>query len=80
MPNFRWPWLYHDISLAKEVNSLRPEKPCDWESIATKLSAIFSSEDMPIIIKGRACRERLDLLLIKYREEDAKALKRYVTL
>ena len=79
MPNFRWPSLYNDISLAKEVISLRPEKTSDWETIATKLSAIFSSEEMPILLKGRACRDRLDLLLKKYRDEDSKALKRYVT-
>ena len=49
----------------------------DWENIAVKLSLLFSSEEKAILIKGRACRERLDLLLMKYREEDAKALKRY---
>jgi len=80
MPNFRWPLLYHDIALAKEVISLRPEKPSDWGNIATKLSAIFSSKEKPVMIKGRACRERLDLLLKKYKEEDVKALRRYVRL
>ena len=54
MPNFRWPSLYHDMSLSKEVINLCPEKPSDWETID-------------------------DLLLKKYRDEDAKALKRYVT-
>ena len=79
MPNFRWPLLYHDISLAKEVINLRPEKPSDWETVATKLSDIFSSEEMPILLKGRGCRKRLDLLLKKYRDEDTKGLKQYVT-
>lgn len=81
MPNFRWPLLYHDISLAKEVNSTRPEKPSDWEVIAAKLCALFSKKDDKMIsLKGRGCRERLDLLLKKYKEEDKKALKRYVAV
>ena len=79
MPNFRWPSLFHDVSLAREIISLRPEKSSDWASIATKLSTLFSSDEKPIMITSRACRERLDLLLKKYREEDTKALKRYVT-
>ena len=77
MPHLRWPLLYHNIALAKEVISLRPEKPSDWGNIATKLSAIFSSEEKSVMIKGRACRERLDFLLKKYREEDVKALRRF---
>ena len=79
MPNFRWPSLFHDVFLASEIISLRPEKSIDWASIATKLSTLFSSDEKPIMITSRACRERLDLLLKKYREEDAKALKRYVS-
>lgn len=79
MPNFRWPNIYHDLSLAKDVYSVRPEKASDWDIIAAKLSALFSTDEKPISMKGRACRERLDLLLKKYREQDAKALKRFVT-
>ena len=44
---FQVPLLHHDISFTKEVLSLHPEKHSDWESIATKLSTIFSSEGMP---------------------------------
>ena len=81
MPNFRWPLLYHDISLAEEVYSTRPEKPSDWEVIAAKLSVLFSrKDDKSISLKGRGCRERLDLLIKKYKEEDKKALKRYVAV
>ena len=81
MPKFRWPLVYHDISLAKEVYSTRPEKPSDWEVIAAKLSASFSKKDDKIIsLKGRGCRERLDLLIKKYKEEDKKALKWYVAV
>ena len=69
--------MSHDIALAKEVISLRPEKPVDWDTIACTLSSTFSSEDKPVVLKGRGCRERLELLLKKFRDEDRKALKRY---
>ena len=78
MPNFRWPLLFNDLSLVKEVLSLRPNKPADWESIATKLSTLFSTDNKPVFLKGRACKDRLELLLKKYKEEDEKALKRLV--
>ena len=78
MPNFRWLQLSNDLALAKEVFSVRPEKAADWEDIATKLSAVFSTDEKPVFIKGRACKDRLDLLLKKFRE-DAKALKWSVT-
>ena len=81
MPNFRWHLVYHDISLAQEVYSTRPEKPSHWEVIAAKLSALFSNKcDKIISLKGRGCRERFDLLIKKYKEEDKKALKRYVAV
>ena len=76
MPNFRWPELSNDLALAKEVMSLRPEKPCNWDAIATKLSALFSTNEKPVILKGIGCRERMDLLLKKFKDEDAKSLKR----
>ena len=82
MPNFRWPSLFHDISLCKKVYSVRPEKPSDWESIAQKLSKVFTDHDdkgQSIAVKGRGCRERLELLVKKFRDEDRKALKRYVS-
>ena len=79
MPNFRWPLLYHDIALAKEVTSLRPEKPSDWELIAADLSVLFTKQDGKVVsLKGRGCKDRLDLLVKKYREEDSKALRQYV--
>ena len=53
MPQFLWPELRHDISLAREVASSRPSKPADWESIAGVLSSTFSTEDKPIELKGR---------------------------
>lgn len=76
MPNFRWPLLQHDISLAKEVVSRRPEKTNDWDMIAKELSKNFSTPDKPVVLKGRACKDRLELLVKKYRDEDARALRR----
>ena len=76
MPNFRWPLVYHNISLAKEVYLTHPEKPSDWEVIPAKLSALFSKKDDKIIsLKGRGCQEHLDLLIKKYKEEDKKSIK-----
>ena len=76
MPSFRWPDVSHDIALAIEVISHRPQKPVDWDAIAGTLSSAFSTEEKPVELKGRGCRERMDLLLRKYKDEDAKALKR----
>ena len=81
MPNFRWPLVYHDISISKQVYSTHPKKSSDWEVIAAKLSALFSTRDDKIIsLKGRGCRERIDLLIKKYKEKDKKALKRHVAV
>ena len=79
MLNFRWPLLFHDLALAKEVVFKRPQRHTDWEDISIILSDLFSTEEKAVDIKGRACRERLDLLLKKYKEEDAKSLKRFVS-
>ena len=76
MPQFRWPNISHNLSLAKEVVSVRPSKPSDWEEIAGKLSVAFSTEDRPVDLKGRGCRERTDRLMEKFKAEDNKALKR----
>ena len=76
MPQFRWPELSNDLSLAKEVASARPTKSADWEKIAEKLSILFSTIEKLVELKGRGCRERLDRLLDKFKTEDAKSLKR----
>jgi len=72
---FRWPSVFHDIALATEVARDRPEKPCEWDKIAESLSQLFSTEKT-VTLKGRGCRERMDRILTKYKEEDAKSLKR----
>ena len=75
MPGFRWE-IKHDLALASEVVSKRPEKPADWIALAEALNNAFSSEEKPFLVKGRGCRDRMDLLLKKYKDEDKKALKR----
>lgn len=73
---FRWPGTKQDLALAKEVIAKNPQKPQDWDVIAETLSRLFSTEDKPVVLKGRGCRERMDRLLEKYHQEDAKSLKR----
>ena len=78
MPQFRWPEITHDLSLAKEIAAMHPSKPADWETIAGVLSAAFSTEDKPVCLKGRGCRERMDRLLEKFKAEKSQSLKRLV--
>ena len=68
----------HDVALAREVMSCRPNKPQEWEEIAEKLSTAFSTEGKTVELKGRGCRERMDRLLDKYKSDDSKSLKRLV--
>ena len=75
MPGFRWE-IKHDLALATEVVSKRPDKPADWIALAEALCNAFSIDEKPFQVKGRGCRDRMDLLLKKYKDEDKKALKR----
>ena len=76
MPGFYWE-VSHDIALATEVVSRCPNKPVDWAQISEALNQSFLlSLDKPVLLKGRGCKERMDLLLKKYRDEDRRALKR----
>lgn len=64
------------MALAKEVASTRPEKPQDWIEVAEKMNGQFTTDDKPVLLKGRGCRERMDLLLKKFKDEDSKSLKK----
>ena len=75
MPGFRYD-LKHDIALAIEVASLRPSNPTDWDSVAANLSLKFSTEEKHIQLKGRGCREHMELLIKKYNDDDKKGLKK----
>ena len=61
-----------------KVTKQRPKKPADWDEIPTTLNAQFLTKEKNMQLKGRGCRQHLVLLLKKYKEEDAKALKRCV--
>ena len=45
MAPFRWPSIDKDIKLAVEVAANRPEKPTEWEAIASRVSTVFISEE-----------------------------------
>ena len=76
MPQFRWPELVHDISLAREVAGRRPSNSADWEAIADLLSSMFTTPSRPVALKGRGCKDRMDRLIKKFRADDAQYLKR----
>ena len=75
MPGFRWE-MVHDLALAKEVAARRPEKPVGWIEIADILNSMFNTDEKPVLLKGRGCKDRMDLLLKKYKDEDSKSLKK----
>ena len=76
MPQFRWPELVHDISLAREVADRRPSNSAGWDAIADLLSPMFTTPSKPVMLKGRGCKDRMDRLIQKFRAEDAQSLKR----
>ena len=79
MAPFRWPTTSNDIMLATEVAERKLKSPADWETIAGILSQAFSSDDKQVDLTGRACRERLERLINKFKEEDKKSLKKWAS-
>ena len=70
MAPFRWPTPSNDIMLAMEVAARKPKSPADWETIPGILSQAFSclsSDDKQVDSTGRACRERLERLINKFK-------------
>ena len=53
MAPFHWPETRHDLALAKEVAQYVPEKQQEWEDIAKRRSAAFSTEAKQVELKGR---------------------------
>ena len=76
MAPFRRPKVENDIALLKEIVARRPSKADEWEDIAEFLSSLFSTDNNPVVLKGRGCRERSELLMKKFKSEERKALKR----
>ena len=70
-----WPLLDGDIALAQEVAAAKPTTSQDWEIIAETLGTLFSTKDKPVELKGRGCRERMQRLIEKFKQEDARSLK-----
>jgi hypothetical protein len=68
--------MANNIMLATEVAARRPTSSLEWDVIAGILSNAFSTVEKPVDLSGRACRERLERLLKKYKDEDKKSLKR----
>ena len=71
MAPFRWPKVELDLELAKEVVEARPCNPEGWDAVVSRLSVLFGAN-----LKGRGCKEHMELLLKKFKAEDRKALKR----
>lgn len=42
MPGFRYE-VKHDLELATEVASMRPNKPADWDAVVQKLNGKLST-------------------------------------
>ena len=78
MSPFRWPSIQQDLALAREVAARKPEKTSDWNAVALAPSQAFSTDEKVVTLKARGCREKMERLLLKYRTEDAKGLKRYI--
>lgn len=76
MAPFRWPSINNDIMLAREVTARNPKSSADWESIAVILSQAFTTDEKKIDLTGRACRERMDRLIAKHKEDDKISLKK----
>ena len=76
MTPFRSSTISNDIMLATDVAVRKPKSPADWKIIAGILSQAFSSDDKRVDFTGRACRERLERLINKFKEEDKKSLKK----
>jgi hypothetical protein len=62
--------------LATEVTARNPKRPVAWESIAGILSQAFSTDEKKIDLTGRACRERMDRLITKHKEDDKISWKK----
>ena len=71
MAPFRWPKVEHDLALVKEYIEIRPDKPDEWHELAKRPSDTFQCD-----VKGRRCREHLDLLVKKHKSSEKQVLKR----
>lgn len=65
MAPFRWPTTANQ---SEWPSSCRwPRLTTDWKAIVKIVSAVLNTEEKSIKLTGRACRERIDRLLNKFR-------------
>ena len=76
MAPFRWPEISNDLMLAREVAAKNPKSGAAWETIACLLSRAFSKDGKRIDLTGRACRDRIERLIAKHKDDDKKSLKK----
>ena len=74
MPGVRWS-VKLDIALCLAVFNTRPQKTADWEKVATSLGAEQAETAEQALPKARGCKDRMLLLIKKYKEEDKRSLK-----
>ena len=74
---FRW-GIAEDTALCIEVTIIRPSKPLQWLEVAENLNRRFSTEAKECNLKGRGCRDRVKLLVRKYKQDDRRSLYNYV--
>ena len=55
----------------------RPKCPPDYDEIARVLSSILFEDKKPVVLSGRACKERMNGLISKYLEEDRDFTQNY---
>ena len=63
--------MANDLMLATEVASRNQKNGTEWETIPCALT-----DDKSVEVTGRACREQLDRLIAKYKEDDKRSLKK----
>ena len=76
MAPFRWPEISNDLMLAREVAAKNPKNGAEWETIACLLSRAFNKDGKTIDLTGRACKDRLERLITKHKDDDKKSLKK----
>lgn len=77
MAPFCWPKVEQDIVLCKEITVQCPTKAETGRTLQF-LSNLFTTENNPVKLNGWGCCEQSELLVIKYKSEERKALKREV--
>lgn len=74
---FTWPSTCQDMMLSTEVAQRSPKYPADYEEIARVFSQLFWKTKKSVVLSGRACKEKMNGLILKYLENEKEALKRW---